>query len=43
MSSQSFDTAGIYLREIGRFPRLLLEEEIVYTRIVRYALLMDKE
>ncbi|MBG1268501.1 hypothetical protein GTQ43_35240 [Nostoc sp. KVJ3] len=25
MSSQSFDTVGIYLREIGRFPRLLPE------------------
>ncbi|MBC6431641.1 hypothetical protein FM036_12870 [Nostoc sp. HG1] len=42
MSSQSFDTLGIYLREIGRIERLLPEQEIVYARDVRSMLALDK-
>ncbi|MBW4457079.1 sigma-70 factor domain-containing protein [Nostoc sp.] len=35
MSSQSSDPLGIYLREIGRFERLLPEQEIFYARQVK--------
>ncbi|MHC5862346.1 sigma-70 family RNA polymerase sigma factor [Nostoc sp.] len=42
MSSQSSDTLGIYLREIGRIDRLLPEQEILYAREVKSMLALDK-
>ncbi|MCC5655257.1 hypothetical protein LC609_37065 [Nostoc sp. XA013] len=42
MSSQSSDPLGIYLREIGRFERVLPEQEIFYAREVKSMLGLDK-
>jgi RNA polymerase nonessential primary-like sigma factor len=43
MSSQSSDTLGIYLREIGRIDRLLPEQEIFYARLVRSMLALEQQ